>query len=163
MQRPILMPNPRRRRSTAGISLFELLVVVVIIGLMVVFALPKAGEIYDHTMVRSARTAVTNLYNATRVTARASNKVAVIRLNAGVVVLERNAPFPSTAKDTVSLGGKFHDFATQYGVTITGPDSIRIDPRGILLLDGGPPATWVVSRNGWSDSVMVNGYGRVIR
>ncbi|HJR36544.1 MAG TPA: hypothetical protein VJ817_16425 [Gemmatimonadales bacterium] len=138
-----------------------MLIVVVLIGLMVAVALPKAGEIYDHIMVRSARTALTNLYNATRVAARASNQVAVLRLNAGIVVLERNLPFPSLAKDTVTMGGMFHDFPGRYGVTITGPDSVRVEPRGMLMDTG--PHTWVFTRNGWSDSVMVNSYGRILR
>lgn len=29
------------------------------------------------------------------------------------------------------MGGRFHDFGLQYGVSITGPDSVRVDPRGI--------------------------------
>ena len=135
--------------------------VVVLIGMMLAVALPKAGEFYDHIMVRSARTALTNLYNATRVSSRASNKVAVLRLNAGIVVLEQNESFPSTVKDTVTMGGKFHDVPARYGVTITGPDSVRVDPRG-MLIDAGPH-TWVFTRDGWSDSVMVNSYGRIIR
>lgn len=144
-----------------GISLVEMLVVIVLIGMMVAVALPKAGKLYDHAMVRSARTTLTNLYNATRVTARASNQVAVLRLNGGVVVLERNQSFPSTVKDTVTMGGQFHDFPARYGVTITGPDSVRMDPRG-MLVDAGPH-TWVFTRDGWSDSVMVNSYGRILR
>lgn len=155
------MPNQLRRASRAGFSLVEMLVVIVIIGLMVLFALPKLGPAYDHTMVRSARTAITNLYNATRTAARASNRVAVLRLNGNVLVIERDSAFPSTGKDTVSMGGKFHNLYEQYGVTITGPDSVRVDPRGMLMPSG--THTWVVTRDGWSDSVMVNSYGRMIR
>ena len=46
-------------RSRRGISLVEMLIVVVMIGLMLAVTLPKAGQVYDHTMVRSARTALT--------------------------------------------------------------------------------------------------------
>ena len=62
-----------------------LLWVIVIIGLMVVFLLPKLAPAYDHAMVRSARTVVTNLYNTTRTAARASNQVAVLRLSQNVL------------------------------------------------------------------------------
>lgn len=155
------MPNAFRHASRAGFSLVEMLVVIVIIGLMVLFALPKLGPAYDHAMVRSARTAVTNLYNTTRTAARASNRIAVLRLNGNVLVIERDSAFPSTGKDTVSMGGKFHDLSKQYGVTITGPDSVRVDPRGMLMPSG--THTWVLARDGWSDSVMVNSYGRMIR
>ncbi len=156
------MPHTFLRASRAGISLVELMWVIVIIGLMVLFALPKLGPAYDHSMVRSARTAVTNLYNATRTAARASNRVAVLRLSGDVVWIELNASFPGTTKDPVTMGGRFHDFGEQYKVSITGPDSVRVDPRG-LLLDSGTTHTWVITRNGWSDSVMVNSYGRMIR
>lgn len=158
---PTRMGNPLRRASRAGLSFVELVVVIVIIGLMVLFALPKLGPAYDHTMVRGARTTVTNLYNATRTAARASNRVAVLRLNGNVLVIERDSAFPSTGKDTVSMGGKFHDLNLQYGVTVTGPDLVRVDPRGMLMPGG--THTWVVTRDGWSDSVMVNSYGRMIR
>jgi prepilin-type N-terminal cleavage/methylation domain-containing protein len=155
------MPNTLRHATRAGFTIVELLVVIAIIGLMALFALPKLGPAYDHTMVRSARTAVTNLYNATRTAARASNRVAVLRLSGNALVIERNFPFPSTAKDTATMGGKFHDLYQQYGVTVTGPDSVRVDPRGMLMPSG--THTWVVTRDGWSDSVMVNSYGRMIR
>jgi prepilin-type N-terminal cleavage/methylation domain-containing protein len=155
------MPSTLRSTSRAGLSFVELVVVIAIIGLLVLIALPKLGPAYDHNMVRSARTALSNLYSATRTVARTSNRVAVLRLNANVLVIERNFPFPSTAKDTVSMGGQFHDFALQYGVSISGPDSVRVDPRGMLV----PTAshTWVITRDGWSDSTMVNGYGRMLR
>ena len=155
------MQNRPNGASNRGISLVELLMVIVLIGMLLAIALPKGREVYDRAMVRSARTALTNLYNATRTTARASNQVAVLRLNAGIVVLERNHPYPATTKDTVTLGGQFYDFPGRYGVSITGPPSVRVDPRG-LLLDAGPH-TWVFTRAGWSDSVIVNSYGRILR
>ena len=160
-----VMRKPLRPASRAGISLVELMLVIVIIGLMVVFLLPKLGPAYDHAMVRSARTVVTNLYNTTRTAARASNQVAVLRLSQNVLWIERNNAFPQTTKVPVTAGGQFHDLGREYGVTVTGPDSVRVDSRGILIPTVGspPPYIWVISRDGWSDSVMVNGYGRMIR
>jgi prepilin-type N-terminal cleavage/methylation domain-containing protein len=154
------MQNRIRRSRTAGFSLVEMLVVVAIIGLVVLFTFPRAGKVYDHTMVRGARTAITNLYNSTRNVARTSNRVAVLRTNGNVLVIERNAFSPATTKDTV---GGFTNLSAQYGVTITGPDSVRVDPRGLLLTAGNVLYTWVVTREGYKDSVMVNSYGRVIR
>lgn len=132
---------------------------IVIIGLMVLFALPKLGPARDHAMVRNARTALTNLYNTTRTAARASNQVAVLRLLNDSVWVELNAPYPGTGK--TRLTGSGHSFNSAYGVTVTGPDSIQVDPRGLLLTSG--THTWVFTRDGWSDSVIVNSYGRIAR
>lgn len=150
-----------RNLETEGISVVELLVVIGLIGLAALFVLPRAGSVFDRTRVRSARTAITNLYNTTRTVARTSNKVAVLRLNANVLVIERNAFPPLTSKDTA---GGVNNLSVQYGVTVIGPDSIRLDPRGLLRAPNNTTTyTWVVTRNGYSDSVMVNSYGRVIR
>jgi Tfp pilus assembly protein FimT len=150
-----------RDLETAGISFVELMVVIGLIGLAALFVLPRAGRVFDHTRVRGARTAITNLYNTTRTVARTSNKVAVLRLNSNALVIERKAIPPATSKDTV---GGWNNLLQQYGVTVTGPDSVRLYPRGLLRSPNTTTTyTWVVTRNGYSDSVMVNSYGRVIR
>lgn len=153
------MPNPPRSGSRTGLTFIELVVVIVIIGLMVLFALPKLGPARDHAMVRNARSALTNLYSSARTAARTSNRVAVLRLLNDSVWVELNESFPGTGKTRLTGGG--HSFLSAYGTTVTGPDSVRVDPRGMLLESG--THTWVFTRDGWSDSAMVNGYGRVVR
>jgi len=49
---------------------------------------------------------------------------------------------------------------TTYGVTVSGPDSVKFDPRGMSLSG---TQKYVVTKNGFSDSVVVNGYGRITR
>lgn len=150
-----------RDLETSGISLVELLIVIGLIGLAALFVLPRAGSVFDHARVRGARTAIANLYNTTRTVARTSNKVAVLRLSSNVLVIERNAFPPATGKDTA---GGMNNLLLQYGVTVVGPDSVRLDPRGLLRAPNTTTTyTWVVTRNGYSDSVMVNSYGRVLR
>lgn len=135
--------------------------VIVVIGLVSLFAIPRVRTAYDRAMVRSAHAAVTNLFNSSRTAARASNQVAVLQRTGNVLVIERNAFPPGTAKDTV---GGIQNLLAQFGVTVSGPDSIRVDPRGLLRAPNFTTTyTWVVSRNGHSDSVVVNGYGRVLR
>jgi prepilin-type N-terminal cleavage/methylation domain-containing protein len=153
------MRKGSRRVPPAGFTLTELLLVVVIIGIVSLYVFPRAGRIYDRTMVAGARGVITNLYNATRATARASNHTMVLKRTGNVLVIEQNRFFPSTGKDTV--GGLKNLFA-QYGVTVTGQDSIQVDARG-MLLSSATEYKWVITRDGYSDSVMVNAYGRIVR
>jgi prepilin-type N-terminal cleavage/methylation domain-containing protein len=152
----ISMQSHSKPSRSAGFSLIELLIVVVIIGLVMLFTFPRAGRILDHTNVKGARTAIVNKLNATRTAARTSNQVAVLRLNANNLWLELNA-MTGTGKTTVPGGVGLNK---TYGVTVTGPDSVRFDPRGMSLSG---TQTYVVTKNGFSDSVVVNGYGRITR
>lgn len=155
---PGMVYSPLRSRK-AGFSLIELLIVVSIIGLVMLFTFPRAAAVYDHTMVRGARTAVTNMYLNSRSAARTANKTAVFRLSGDQVWVETNNYAPLTTKVVVRQPV---DLGDEYGVTVTGEDSLRVDPRGVIKGET-RIRKWIISRNGWSDSVMVNGYGRVLR
>jgi Tfp pilus assembly protein FimT len=124
--------------------------------MVTLFAFPRAGVVLDHAQVRGARTAIVNKLNATRIAARSSNRVAVLRLAANTLWLELNA-MSGTSKTTLPGGVELN---SSYGVTVSGPDSVKFDPRG---LSQSGTQTYVVSRNGWSDSVTINGYGRITR
>lgn len=153
------MVHSALRSRKAGFSLIELLIVVSIIGLVMLFTFPRAAAVYDHTMVRGARTAITNMYLNTRSTARSANKTAVLRLQGDQIWIETNDYAPATTKVVVRQPV---DLGDEYSVTVTGEDSIRVDPRGVIRGEL-RIFKWIISRNGWSDSVMVNGYGRVLR
>ena len=156
----LYMQNRIRESRSAGFSLIEMLIVVVIIGLVCLFTFPRAGAIYDQAMVRSARTTITNLYITARTTARTTNKVAVVRFQNDRMWVETNNYSPLTTKDTTRTP---IDLNEAYGVTLTTTvDSLRIDPRG-MLLSSGTEYKYKVTRRGYSDSVMVNGYGRILR
>ena len=150
------MQSHSRLSRSAGFTLIEMLMVVVIIGLVTLFAFPRAGAILDHTNVRGARTAIVNKLNAARTMARTSNQVAVLRLTGNALWLELNN-MTGTGKTTIP-GGVALD--STYRVTVTGPDSVRYDPRGMFLSG---TQTYVVTKGGFSDSVVVNGYGRITR
>ena len=150
------MQSPSKHSRSAGFTLIEMLIVVVIIGLVTLFAFPRAGAILDHTNVKGARTAIVNKLNATRTAARTSNRVAVLRLTSNKLWLELN-DMTGTGKTTIP-GGVALD--STYRVTVTGPDSVRFDPRGMSLSG---TQKYVVTKNGFSDSVVVNGYGRITR
>ena len=155
------MLTSSRRETSAGFTLIELMIVVSVIGLIVLFASPKIYEVYNRSMVRGARTTITNMYITARNQARTTNRVAVLRrLNDQVWVEVNQYVSEGTGKIIVRQPV---DLGTEYGVTITaGDDSLRIDPRGMLSTSGST-FTYRFARRGTPDSVVISGYGRIQR
>ena len=145
-------------RREVGTTLIELMVVVGIVGAIGLFALPSAARVFDRIQVRNARTALINLYNGARMSARVANRTMVFRVAQNRIVLERNRP-TGAGKDTVAMT----DLVGQYGVMLSGPDSIRIDPRGILETHLYAPIKYVLIRGSVADSVELRSYGRIAR
>jgi len=160
MQPYIGMPNQSRRFGSTGFSLVEMLIVVVMIGLMALFAWPKVQTILNQSQVRSARLAVLNKFNQTRINARQTSRSAFLIRSGDVMWIERRPrvlPGGGT-RDTV---GGFLNLGS-YGVTVTvtgGSDTVTVDPRGLTT------GTWriVLARSGIKDSVVISGFGRVTR
>lgn len=146
------------RRNRRGTSLIELMVVLGIMGLMVLFAVPSASRVFDHVQVAAARTTLVNLYLGARMSARVSNRMTVLRIAQNRVILERNN-ITGAAKDTLSVT----DLQGQYGVLLSGPDSIRIDPRGMLETNLLSPVKFFLSRGAWTDSIRLSAYGSIRR
>jgi Tfp pilus assembly protein FimT len=137
------------------------MIVVVIMGIVILFAFPKAQQVYARTMVSGARSSIKNSYNMARAAARASNHITVLKRSGTMFVVERNAFMGVTpAKDTI---GGYKNLSAQYGVTVSGDDSIRVDARGMLLGTIGTEYKWIITRSGYSDSVIINSYGRILR
>src|SRR5689334_14260674 len=116
------MKSPAGARSAAGFSLTEMLIVVVLIGVVTLFAFPRAGVVLDRTQVGGARTTVVNQFSTARVAARSSNRATVFRLANNVIYVERR-PFTGTTKEPV---GNPQDLHRIYGVFVAGPDSLVI-------------------------------------
>ena len=55
-----------------------------------------------------------------------------------------------------------HDLSAQYGVTLSGVDSIQFDPRGFGASLGDTTSV-VLSRYSHSETVTLDGLGRVIK
>ena len=153
------MPDRPRDSGRQGASLIELLVVVGIMGSVGLFVFPSVARVFDHVEVGAARTALVNLYHSARTAARVSNRMSVLRVSGNRVLIERNSP-NGTAKDTL---GPITDLMAQYGVLVSGPDSIRIDARGMLESNLQNRVKYLLTRGDWSDSVMLSNYGRVTR
>lgn len=146
------------RRS--GFSLIELLIVITMVGILTAIVTPTIRRAVIRNNVISARNAMANLYTTARLTGVQTTRRVVLKRTGNVVhvaAFPRLTPLGGSTRDTV---GTPVDLNEEYGVTLTASvDSILLDPKGF----GGSSLTWVVSRDGFADSIRVNNLGVVIR
>lgn len=133
-----------------GFTLMEMLVVVSLIALMSLFAWPRVITLYNQSQVRSARSAVRNLFEAGRMNARANNTRVTLTRTGDIFQLTNNTT--GAVLGSVNVDGEFK-------VTAGGDASILIDPRGLSTQD----RTFVFTRGAAADSVVISGFGRVTR
>jgi prepilin-type N-terminal cleavage/methylation domain-containing protein len=149
-------------RKQRGFSLIEMLVVVVVLGVATLIGLPRIGAGMNKANVRGARTTLINLLSRTRIAATETNRITVLKVegnNVSILLRPRRLPGAGDA-DTL---GEVMRLGDAYGVTITAPiDSVRFDPRG-LAAGFGSGTTFLLTRNGVSDSVRIDGLGRITK
>jgi prepilin-type N-terminal cleavage/methylation domain-containing protein len=118
------------RRS--GFTIIELLIVIVIIGTVTAFGLPRMNDAVRNESVRSARREVTTQLARAKATAvqRACRSALQIREASGRVWVEA-CKTTGAGRDTV---GAMSNLASKYGVTIsTTADSLVFAPNSIGL------------------------------
>jgi prepilin-type N-terminal cleavage/methylation domain-containing protein len=150
-------------RPRSGFTLVEALIVVVILGLIALIGLPKISAAMVRTDLRSARTTMINLVATARAASVQRNRVTWIKRNgntAYVGATPRVVALPGSTADTV---GPTHNLGATYGVTMSGADSIQFDPRGFGSWTGGGSVTITLSRSSHSETITIDGLGRVIK
>ena len=161
VQPHISMRTPFRRLGRKGFSLFEMLIVVVLIGLMSLFAFPRVVRVFDQSQVRGARQAVLNKFNTARINARQSGRHTFLVRNGAVVLIERSPRVTALGGSDRDTVGSFLNLRASWGVEPAGFDTISIDPRGLTM--GGGPWSLTLTRNAASDSIIISGFGQVTR
>ena len=150
------------RSHERGFSLTEMLLVVIVLGIVTLIGLPRINAGVTKANVRGARTTLINLLSRARIAATETNRITLLKVegsNAIILLRPRRLPGAGNA-DTL---GSVMRLGDSYGVTITAPvDSVRFDPRG-LATGFGTGTTFLLTRNGISDSVRVDGLGRIIK
>jgi prepilin-type N-terminal cleavage/methylation domain-containing protein len=151
------MDAPRK-----GFTLMETLLVIVILGIISLLGFPRMRAGMTSANVRGARTTLINLLAKARTAATQSNRIALLKIegdNAFVLMRPRLGVPPGDA-DTLGAVERLGD---SYGVTVTATiDSVRFDPRG-LGTGFGTGTTFRVSRNGTTETITIDGLGRVTK
>jgi prepilin-type N-terminal cleavage/methylation domain-containing protein len=144
-----------------GFTLVETLIVVVLIGAVTLIGYPKVVSGMAKTNLRSSRTTMTNMFATARAVATQRNRKTWINFNGNNVVVTAS-PRTAAGAGTVDTIGAVQKLDQLYGVSVTAPvGSVAYDPRGFGGLT--TSRTFVVTRSGKRDSVMVDGLGRVTK
>lgn len=143
-----------------GFTLIEALLAVVVAGLLGVLAFPTLAGTVSQRAAWNARAVAIGMYNRARASAVESGRATTLSWN-GNVGLITASPRLSGGPGVDTIGNP-ENFAAVYGVAVTGSPApnLTIDPRG---LGSSASTTIFFIRNGRRDSLIVTGYGRVIR
>jgi hypothetical protein len=96
-----------------------------------------------------------NLVAAARAASMQTNRVTWVKIEG------TSAYVGASNGATVDTVGTVHDLGDAYGVTVTGVDSIQFDPRGFGGF--GTVGSIVLSRDGHSSTITIDGLGRVTK
>jgi prepilin-type N-terminal cleavage/methylation domain-containing protein len=149
-------------RFSKGFTVIEMLLVIMIIGILTLIGLPRMSAGVSSASVRGARTTLVNQLARSRIAATQTSRVAVLKIDANnAVILMRPRLLPGAGDaDTLGAVARLGD---TYGVTVTAAiDSVRFDPRG-MASGFGTGTTFLLARSGFTETVRVDGLGRVTK
>ena len=151
-------------RARSGFTLVEALVCVVVLGLIALIGLPKISAAMMRSNLRSARTTVINLVATARAASVQSGRRTWLKFEGdnAVVLARPRRTAPINAANNADTIGTVQNLSAQYKVTVDGVDSIQFDPRGFGASFGDTTSV-TLSRNSHSETVRLDGLGRVIK
>jgi prepilin-type N-terminal cleavage/methylation domain-containing protein len=145
------------RRSAAGFTVIELMIVVVVFGLIAATVAPSLSKGFAGAQRRSAdREVAAALFRARAIAIQRSRPARLVRtVNALQVWVDSSG--------TLVMVGGSRDLGQLYKVTLaaTPGDTLQFDPRGFALLSGQTPRITVTSSTSTVDTVCVLGLGRI--
>jgi prepilin-type N-terminal cleavage/methylation domain-containing protein len=143
------------KSSRQGFTLAEILIVIAIMGIMMMLALPKMGNMNDRNQMRSAKDGIAARLSAARAAAIATGRQSKFYVEADSMRITTFNGSVETAKGTpISL-------KRQFGVSVVSPNiSIVFDGRGMTSNSG---SVIKFSRNTLTDSLCISPIGLVNR
>ncbi len=143
-----------------GFTLIEAVLKVVIAGLLTMIGFPTFAKTLSVRAAWNARAVAIGMYAQARANATETGRATTLQWNGNTAVITATPRLNGGAGvDTI---GSARNFDALFGVSVSGTPAavLTIDPRGL-----GTSASTIIyfSRNGTRDSVLVTGYGRVVK
>jgi type II secretory pathway pseudopilin PulG len=138
----------------------EAVIVIVMMGIVLAIGYPSLNRARVKSDVRSARTNAVGLYYQARASALMTGRFTTLTFSGNQAVITATPRLSGVG--TADTIGNVENLGLLYRVTVSASPSnaLTVDPRGL----GSSAATTVYfTRNGQQDSMMVTGFGRVIR
>ena len=149
---------PAPARSERGLTLMEILLVIVLIGLMSAFAIPKLTDAMRRQNVQSARVAFVAMYAQARATAIQRGTTDSLILSGNVLRIRAANPVTGFSEAV----GNSVDLYSRYGVTVSSTNSPwTFDSRG--LGPGTSQTSVTISKGPYSTTILMSAAGRVIQ
>ena len=147
--------------SKRGFTFIEILVVFVVMGIVVAFSIPRLRDAIQKTNVRGAKVAIGNLMIKARAVAVARGCTATVAFTSGATGTVSITVCNVNGTGSQVLGG-VDSVAARYSVTMTpSASSLQYDARGLSV--GYSTLTVLLKSNSFSDSVVINQLGKVVR
>lgn len=148
----------RVRMERRGFTLMEMLMVIVLIGAMTAFALPRLNSAMTQQNVSSARVAFVGMYAKARYTAIQRGSAATLILANNVVSIQSTNPVTNVTQ----MVGNSVNLGTRYGVTVQPASSTwQFDPRG--LGTGASQTSVSITKGTYATQIVISAAGRVIQ
>jgi len=140
----------------------EMVITMIVAGLLALLSFPTLSGAMSQKAAWNARAIAISMYSRARASAAETGRATTLSWNANVAVITATPRITVGGAGTLDTIGSTQDFNRLYGVTVTGNPgpSLTIDPRG---LGSSASTTVFFTRNGNRDSVIVTGYGRVVK
>jgi prepilin-type N-terminal cleavage/methylation domain-containing protein len=160
--RGLVLTSWSNRMTRKGFTLIEALVTLVVAGVIATFAFPTLVKAVSRQGAWNARAAAISMYARARATALETGRPTTLSWTGDVALITATPRLLTTGSGSMDTVGIAENFSALYGVTVSGTPaaSLTIDPRG---LGTSASTTVFFTRNGFQDSVMVTGYGRVVK
>lgn len=143
------------KSSARGFTLVEILIVIAIMGIMMMLALPKMGNMNDRNQMRSAKDGIAARLSAARAAAIATGRPSKFYVEADSMRITTFKGSVETAK------GSAINLKRQFGVSVISPSfSIVFDGRGMTSNSG---SVIKFTRNTLTDSLCISPIGLVNR